>query len=90
MANFLKYNPVSVSLSSEAIDMIETMVGLEGFSELAFTAILREVLVLLTKDLKFYEITGGTDHLINGFLPQLKDDIISNQRVKKSYNKNQT
>ncbi|WP_430509696.1 flavin monoamine oxidase family protein [Gottfriedia solisilvae] len=83
MANFLKYNPVSVSLSPEAIDMIETMVGLEGFSELAFTAILREVLVLLTKDLKFYEITGGTDHLINGFLPQLKDDIISNQRVKK-------
>lgn len=83
MANFLKYNPVGVSLSAEAIDMIETMVGLEGFSELAFTAILREVLVLLTKNLKLYEISGGTDHLINGFLPQLKDDIITNQRVKK-------
>ena len=83
MANFLKYNPVGVSLSTEAIDMIETMVGLEGFSELAFTAILREVLVLLTKDLKLYEISGGTDHLINGFLPQTKNNIITNQRVKK-------
>ncbi|MFF2878630.1 flavin monoamine oxidase family protein [Gottfriedia sp. NPDC057991] len=83
MYQFLRYNPVGVSLSAEAINMIETMVGLEGFSELAFTAILREVLVLLTKNLKLYEITGGTDHLINGFLPQLKDDIITNQRVKK-------
>ncbi|WP_407920499.1 flavin monoamine oxidase family protein [Gottfriedia acidiceleris] len=83
MANFLKYNPVGVSLSTEAVNLVETFVGLEGFSELAFTAILREVLVLLTKDLKLYEITGGTDHLINGFLPQLKDDIVSNQRVKK-------
>ncbi|MEH7515417.1 flavin monoamine oxidase family protein [Gottfriedia acidiceleris] len=83
MYQFLRYNPVGVSLSAEAINMIETMVGLEGFSELAFTAILREVLVLLTKDLKLYEISGGTDHLINGFLPQLKDDIITNQRVKK-------
>jgi len=83
MYNFLKYNPVGVSLSIEAINLIETMVGLEGFVELAFTAILREVLVLLTKDLKLYEITGGTDYLINGFLPQLKDNIISNQRVKK-------
>ncbi len=83
MYQFLRYNPVGVSLSTEAINMIETMVGLEGFSELAFTAILREVLVLLTKELKLYEITGGMDHLINGFLPQLKDDIITNQRVKK-------
>ncbi|WP_235832792.1 flavin monoamine oxidase family protein [Gottfriedia acidiceleris] len=83
MANFLKYNPVGVSLSTEAINLIETFVGLEGFSELAFTAILREVLILITKDLKLYEITGGTDHLINGFLPQLKDYIITNQRVKK-------
>ncbi|WP_353616062.1 flavin monoamine oxidase family protein [Bacillus sp. AFS055030] len=83
MANFLKYNPVGVSLSTEAINYVETIVGLEGFPELAFTAILREVLILISKDLKLYEITGGTDHLINGFLPQLKDDIITNQRVKK-------
>lgn len=83
MYNFLKYNPVGISLSTEAINFIQTMVGLEGFPELAFTAILREVLILLTKDLKLYEITGGTDYLIGGFLPQLKDNIITNQRVKK-------
>jgi len=83
MANFLKYNPVGVSLSTEAINYVETIMGLEGFPELAFTAILREVLILITKDLKLYEIAGGTDQLINGFLPQLKDDIITNQRVKK-------
>ncbi|WP_255294972.1 flavin monoamine oxidase family protein [Bacillus sp. AFS041924] len=83
MANFLKYNPVGVSLTTEAINFVETMVGLEGFSELAFTSILREVLILISKDLKLYEITGGTDQLINGFLPQLKDHIVTNQRVKK-------
>ncbi|UPM56420.1 flavin monoamine oxidase family protein [Gottfriedia acidiceleris] len=81
MENFLKYNPIGTSLSTGAIDMIKTIVGLEGFPELGFTAILREVIVLLTPNLKLYEITGGTDYLVRAFLPQLRDNIILNERV---------
>ncbi|MFD4707049.1 FAD-dependent oxidoreductase [Gottfriedia sp. NPDC058432] len=82
MENFLKFNPFGNSLSSGAIDMINTMIGIEGFPELSFTAILREVLVLLTPNLKLYEITGGTDFLVRSFLPQLKDNIMLNERVR--------
>ncbi|WP_192602442.1 flavin monoamine oxidase family protein [Bacillus sp. OAE603] len=81
MHEFLRYNPVGMSLSPEAIDLIKTIVGIEGFPELAFTGILREVIVLLTPNLKLYEITGGNDQLPYSFLPQLKNDIILNQRV---------
>ena len=83
MENFLRFNPVGQSLSSGAIDMIKTIVGIEGFPELSFTAILREVIVLLTPNLKLYEITGGTDYLVRAFLPQLKDNIVLNERVKR-------
>ncbi|MFD4707749.1 flavin monoamine oxidase family protein [Gottfriedia sp. NPDC058432] len=83
MENFLKYNPVGNSLSTGAIDMIKTMIGIEGFPELAFTAILREVIVLLTPNLKLYEITGGTDFLVRAFLPQLEENIFLNERVTK-------
>jgi len=83
MENFLRFNPFGRSLSSGAIDMVNTMIGIEGFPELSFTAILREVLVLLTPNLKLYEITGGTDFLVRSFLPQLRDNIILNERVIK-------
>ncbi|WP_088041889.1 flavin monoamine oxidase family protein [Bacillus sp. EAC] len=83
MENFLKYNPVGASLSIGAVDMIKTIVGIEGFPELAFTAILREIVVLLTPNLKLYEITGGTDYLVRAFLPQMRENIILNERVKK-------
>lgn len=83
MENFLKFNPVGVSLSTGAVDMIKTIVGLEGFPELGFTAILREVIVLLTPNMKLYEITGGTDFLWRAFLPQLRENIMLNERVKK-------
>ncbi|WP_353616009.1 FAD-dependent oxidoreductase [Bacillus sp. AFS088145] len=82
MENFLRFNPFGKSLSSGAIDMIHTMIGIEGFPELSFTAILREVLVLLTPNLTLYEITGGTDFLVRSFLPQLKENIMLNERVK--------
>ncbi|WP_088071575.1 flavin monoamine oxidase family protein [Gottfriedia luciferensis] len=83
MDNFLRNNPVGNSLSTGAIDMIKTMIGIEGFPELGFTAILREVIVLLTPNLKLYEITGGTDFLVRAFLPQLRENILLNERVTK-------
>jgi len=81
MEMFLKNNPVGVSLSPGAVDMITAIFGIEGFPELAFTGILKEIIILLTENLKLYEITGGTYKLPNSFLPQLKDNILLNQKV---------
>lgn len=75
MSYFLKYNPVGPSLSPGAIESIKVLVGLEGFPELSFPAILRELLPLFSPDIKFYEIEGGNDRLPNAFLPQLKEDL---------------
>lgn len=83
MDYFLRYNPVGLSLSTGAIDMIKAIIGIEGFPELSFTSILMEINVLFSKDLKLYEITGGTDLLPNAFLPQLKNDIILHQKLTK-------
>jgi len=81
MEMFLKYNPIGESLSPGAIDMIKAIVGIEGFPELSFTAILREVIILLTENLKLYEITGGTNRLPYSFLPLLNENIYLNQKV---------
>ncbi|MEE6451123.1 flavin monoamine oxidase family protein [Gottfriedia acidiceleris] len=81
MEMFLKNNPIGVSLSPGAVDMIKGIIGIEGLPELAFTAILKEIVILLTENLKLYEITGGTYKLPNSFLPQLKDNILLNQKV---------
>ncbi|PGL69511.1 flavin monoamine oxidase family protein [Bacillus sp. AFS055030] len=80
---FLRYNPVGVSLSGEAIEMIKVLIGVEGFPELSFPAVLREVMVLLTEGLKFFEITGGNEKLPNSFIGLLKDNIFYHQRVTK-------
>lgn len=72
---FLRYNPYGVRLSNGAIESIKVLLGLEGFPELSFPAILRELLPLFSPDIKFYEIEGGNDKLPNAFLPQLKDDL---------------
>lgn len=83
MEYYLKYNPYGRRLSVGAIDMIKVMLGLEGFPELSFTAILREVMILFTEGLKFYEIVGGNDRLPYAFLPQLRENIFFNQKMKK-------
>lgn len=80
---FLRYNPVGLSLSTGAIDLIKAIIGIEGFPELSFTSILMEIYVLFSENLKLYEITGGTDLLPNAFLPQLKNDIILHQKLTK-------
>jgi len=72
MDYFLRYNPVGLSLSTGAIDLIKAIIGIEGFPELSFTSILMEIYVLFSEGLKLYEITGGMDLLPNAFLPQLK------------------
>lgn len=83
MDSFLRYNPIGQPLSIGAVEKVKVLVGMEGFPELAFTAILREFIVLFSKGLKFYEITGGNDRLPKKFLEQLKDHIYFGQKMNK-------
>lgn len=82
MELFLRDNPVGVSLSAAAVNMINVMSGFEGFPELSFLEILRDF-ILLTPSTRFYEITGGFDQLPCSFLPQLQDNIYFNCRMTK-------
>lgn len=83
MDHYLRYNPYGVTLSTGAIEMIKVILTLEGFMELSFLELLRELLILFTPDIKFYEITGGNDLLPKAFTDQLKDDIQYGLNVKK-------
>ncbi|BCU81858.1 putative L-amino-acid oxidase YobN [Polycladomyces abyssicola] len=83
MEAFLKDNPFEVSLSVGAVDMLKVLLSLEGFPELSFLELLRELLILFTPNIRFYQITGGNDQLPKAFLSQLKDDIRYGQKVKK-------
>ncbi|WP_088041389.1 flavin monoamine oxidase family protein [Bacillus sp. EAC] len=83
MDSFLRYNPMGQSLSPGAVEKVKVLVGMEGFPELAFTAILREFIVLLSKGLKFYEIKGGFDKLPRSFLRELNENIFFGQKMNK-------
>ncbi|RAL24051.1 flavin monoamine oxidase family protein [Thermoflavimicrobium daqui] len=78
---FLRFNPIGPSLSSGAIEMIKVLTDIEGYPELAFTEILRGFLISINPFIRFYEITGGLDRLPKSFLPQLKNEILFNQKV---------
>ncbi|MGV3263663.1 flavin monoamine oxidase family protein [Cytobacillus pseudoceanisediminis] len=83
MSFFLRYNPVGPSLSPGALESIKVLLGLEGFPELSFPAILRELLPLFSPDIHFYEVEGGNDKLPNAFLPQLKEDLYFGYQMTK-------
>lgn len=85
---FLRYNPIGVSLSPDAVEVIKVLLGSRGFPELAFTAILNEFTVLFDKTIKLYEITGGMDRLPYSFLPQLRDNIFFGQKMTKIVQEN--
>jgi monoamine oxidase len=80
---YLRYNPFGVTLSPGAIEMIKVLLTLEGLMELSFLELVRELLILFTPGIKFYEITGGNDQLPKAFTNQLKDNIQYGQYVKK-------
>lgn len=82
MDQLLKYNPMGVSLSQNAVESIKTLLGTRGITELAFTAIFRELMVFFSNP-TFYEITGGNDKLPKSFLPQLKNNIFYGQKMTK-------
>jgi len=82
MEQFLKYNPIGVSLSQGAVESIKVNLGTRGFPELAFTAIFREFMIFFSNP-TFYEITGGNDKLPKSFLTQLKSNIFYGQKMTK-------
>jgi monoamine oxidase len=83
MQAYLKYNPFGVPLSQGAIDVLKVILTLEGFPELSFLELLRELTILFAPNIRFYEITGGNDQLPKAFNSQLKDNILYGQKVKK-------
>jgi monoamine oxidase len=83
MDAYLRYNPFGTTLSPGAIDMIKVLLSLSGLVELSFLELLRELMILFTPNIRFYEITGGNDQLPKAFVPQLKDNIMFGQKVRK-------
>ncbi|HZG60215.1 MAG TPA: flavin monoamine oxidase family protein [Anoxybacillus sp.] len=83
MQAYLKYNPFGVPLSQGAIDVLKVILTLEGFPELSFLELLRELTILFAPNIRFYEITGGNDQLPKAFTSQLKDNILYGRKVKR-------
>ncbi|EIT83953.1 amine oxidase [Fictibacillus macauensis ZFHKF-1] len=80
---FLKENPYGRSLSPGAVDMIKVMLSLEGFPELSFLEIFRDILVLFKRDLKFFQIVGGNDQLPKRLAKEVTAEICFGQRVSR-------
>ncbi|SEN30269.1 flavin monoamine oxidase family protein [Lihuaxuella thermophila] len=83
MDTFLRYPPYGQGLSPDAMEMVKVLLTLEGLPELSFLEILREFMILFNREVTFYEITGGNDLLPKAFLPQLREDILFGQEMKK-------
>ncbi|QBP41891.1 flavin monoamine oxidase family protein [Paenisporosarcina antarctica] len=88
MDGFLRYNPNGVTLSPGAIEMIKVLLAIEGLSELAFIDLLREFIIFLNPNTRYYEITGGNDQLPQAFIPQLREDILYRQKLTKIVQRN--
>jgi monoamine oxidase len=88
MEFFLRYNPNGIGPSPRAIEMIKVLLDIEGLAELAFLDLLRELMILLSPNMSFYEITGGNDLLPKVFLPQLEENILYSQQMTKIVQRN--
>ncbi|MEH7308678.1 flavin monoamine oxidase family protein [Neobacillus drentensis] len=73
---------LNAHFSIGAIDMIGVLLDLKAYMAMTFVEVLREI-IILTSTKTFYEITGGMDRLPLAFLPQLKENILFNQKMMK-------
>lgn len=84
MQDFLKYNPLGPSLSSNAVRMINVLLDMEGFEKLSFTDILIDIIFpIFNADIEFYEIHGGNDKIPLSFLAELHNNILYGQNVER-------
>lgn len=81
--DFFRSNPYGITLSNEAMELIKVLQMIEGFPELSFVEVLREIELLFNENIHFYEIKGGNDLLPKGFLPELYDRIHFNRQMTK-------
>ncbi|WP_089970872.1 flavin monoamine oxidase family protein [Lihuaxuella thermophila] len=81
---FLLNNPVGKSLSRGALEKLKVLMGVEGFPELSFSEIFRDIVdIIFNPDIRFYEVEGGNERLPRSFLPQLKENILFRHELKK-------
>jgi monoamine oxidase len=83
LEGFLRENPFGVSFSPGAVEMIKVLHASEGLPELSFLELLRFALILLNENIRYYEIPGGNNRLPFAFLPQLREDILFEQKMTK-------
>lgn len=81
--DYFRANPFGVSLSDGANEMMKVMQMLEGFPELSFIEILREIMIIFNEEMRFFEIKGGNDLLPKAFLPELYEQIHFNRQMIK-------
>ncbi len=81
---FLRNNPFGIKLSKGAIEMIKVLMDLEGFPELSFVELIKDIVtIVFNPEVSFFEVTGGSDHLPRAFLPQLGRHIRFCERMTK-------
>ncbi|MCF6136605.1 flavin monoamine oxidase family protein [Pseudalkalibacillus berkeleyi] len=83
LSTFLRHNPLGHSLSPGAIEKVYVFSGVEGLPELSLLEIIREFIILLNNNIKFYEIIGGNDQLPQAFVPDLKQNLRFSQKMTK-------
>ncbi|WP_342587608.1 flavin monoamine oxidase family protein [Alteribacter populi] len=84
IGSYLRENPIGRSLSPAAIHKIRVLLGIEGFPELSFIDLYLNIVgVLFDVNTRYYEIVGGNDRLPKAFLPQLDDEILYGQKVRR-------
>ncbi|WP_226581318.1 flavin monoamine oxidase family protein [Halobacillus litoralis] len=89
--DFLRNNPIGVSLSQGAIRKVKVLLGIEGFPELSFVDILLDIVrTVFNEDLTFYEIAGGNDLLPQAFLPGLQSNILFKRKVQQIIQQNES
>lgn len=81
--DYFRENPFGISLSEGANEMMKVMQMIEGFPELSFIEILRELMILFNEEIEFYEIAGGNDLLPKAFLPELRENIHFQRQMTK-------
>lgn len=82
--DFFRENLFHRNLSSPAIEMIETLMAVEGFPFVSIVEVLFDLFKYVNNPAtQFYEIPGGNDQLPRSFYPHVKDELLFGEKVIK-------